>query len=251
MRLRWSLLLLLGCSVTQSSAQDVYVQSGSQATTFDCDTGAWTQSGAGIGLDGERSDVYFEASRSSRCGGAETRLLADVYQRFGKGMYANVRIVLTPNADRHPRSDVLAEAFRAIGKRLEASLQVRQMRYPGTTATIVAPSLTRYAGNRYVRLQVLGAKAGEAPLSIAATASFRTYREGRNYVEFRTGAGREVIELPGALLVSLGYYAGLSANQRIGRFRLAPNVGWTYDQQLGGRGTIGLQVRTATGDGQE
>ncbi len=251
MRVGWIALMLWGCSASVSAAQDVYIQAGTQAETIDCDSGGWMQTGAGIGLDGDRFDAFVGASRSSRCGSAETRLLADLYHTFGGGTYANLRIVLTPNAERHSRSDVLAEVFRAIGKGYETSVQVRQMRYPGTTATIVAPSLARYVGDRYVRVQVLGAKTSETPLSVAATFSIRTYRDGLNYVEFRTGAGREVIDLPGALVVSLGYFVGLRANQRIGRVRLAPAVGWTYDQQLGRRATIGLQVRTAGGEGRE
>lgn len=247
MGVRWFAGLLILCSVSGAAAQAVYVQGGLEGTTIECGDGSWAETGIGIGLDGDRSDAFLQASRSSRCGDAETRFLADLYQTLTSGTYANLQVVLTPGAVRHPGSDVLVELYRGIGKGYESSLQVRQMRYPGTTATIVAPSVARYLGKRYYRLQLLGAKAGDTPLSVAATASIRTYRGEVNYFEVRAGAGREVIDLPGTLLVSLGYSVGLSANSTLGRARIMPGAGWAYDQQLGGRGTFGLRLRSGSG----
>lgn len=235
-------LLLRVSLLSQVSGQALFVESGASLEAFDCDSMGWTESGLAVGLDGDRYDLRVRGGASSRCAAGETRWLADVWAPLTGRSYINFRVLWTPGADFHPRTDVLVEAFLPTG-RLEPSLQVRRMDFAATTAQIVAPALAAYSGNQYYRVQLLAARADEGPVSLALSVSARRYRGDTNYLEIKTAAGREVTESLSGVSVNPGFSVVLGAQQHLGRLSASPHLGWAHDELLGGRVLAGLRIR--------
>ena len=161
---RLPLLLALAC--TAAAAQDAPPRWGGAADVtaevFPSDREAWVESRLAVQRRHASGAVVLEVGETRRNGLAAQALAADVYQEVHPRAYVNVRLRAAPGAAIIARSDVLAEAYVAVGGDLEASAGVRHLTFEDDalrTGTEPADELVGRGGGAVVdgdRMAVVG-----------------------------------------------------------------------------------------------
>jgi len=160
----------------------------------------------------DRAKLLVKAGRSWRAGGHDDQVGLEAYPHLWKGAYAYLDLSLAPKAEFIPSSSVHVEVYQSFLTRLETSLGVRRMSFPGAGVTVLAASAAGYWGPWYPNVRVHWADMGTGT-ELTWMAGLRRYFSDSSYVwadigrgsrSFETGSVEEILARP-AWFVEAGF----------------------------------------------
>jgi YaiO family outer membrane protein len=119
--------------------------------------------------------------------------LIDGYFNLWRRAYGNLRIQISPDHRVLPKTDATTEIFQGFGRGWEISGSYRQMSFTEVTARIYGVSLAKFAGQWYLRSQLLAVPKDQGTDSFAKAMVRRYLWTADSFFEIGAGAGREVI----------------------------------------------------------
>lgn len=123
----------------------------------------------------------------------EQALVLDGYLGLWPRASGNLRLQGALQGDVLPRLDVLGELFQEFGDHWEASLGYRYMGFNNAPVNFFQAGLGYYLGNLYLRLQPQLFLSPEGPGLQAALWARYFFDSADNYLEWRMGAGRQIM----------------------------------------------------------
>ena len=153
----------------------------------------WLTAQASLRHRGRGNALGVEIQRTRRFDQWDQSYVVDAYQSVTSRTYANVRVLVTPNAKIVARNDVSAELYRALSGGWEASVAGRRMEFAAGRTGIVSTSLARSFDAYYARLRA-GAVLGNGGAG-SFSALLRRAPDENQLIEAGANVGREVVSI--------------------------------------------------------
>ena len=149
----------------------------------------WHLTALSVGTRRSRGTLIGRANIASRFATVGTQYEVDAYPSLGKGKYAYLNAGFS-DASIFPEQRYGAEFFTALPHAYEASLGLRNLRFPAEQVTLFTGSVGRYTGNYWASLRPYLRRKPDGELSTTASLTVRRYyADGDTYIGARVGAG--------------------------------------------------------------
>lgn len=215
-------------------------------------TDPWNAVTLAVGRRFRRGAIELSARRVDRGVGTDVGVGFDAYVPTWTGGYANLRVHSAPDAVVVPTLGSALEMFQVLSPALEASVLVREDRFPDANVRVIGGSLAGFTGPWALRGRVNAAAVGGEWTTFGSAQVRRSLGDRDNFIELGGGAGREVVEIllgdPGLVHPDIRTAAiGNIAAQLMAGRHIGARVGLGYSSYDGLRdrvtGSVGLVAR--------
>jgi YaiO family outer membrane protein len=146
-------------------------------TTFGGAMDHWQQAALSLGRGGTHGTLIGRVNVADRFDTYGAQYELDAYPTLGKGRYAYLNVGFS-DATIFPEKRYGAEFFTTLPSAYEASLGLRNMRFPNEQVTLFTGSLGRYTGNWWLSLRPYGRRKADDSFSMTGSLTARRYYAG-------------------------------------------------------------------------
>ena len=186
-------------------------------TTFGGDLDPWHHTALSLGRSGTRGTLIGRANVAHRFDTYGAQYELDAYPTFGRRHYAYLNVGFS-DATIFPEQRYGAEFFTVLPHAYEASLGLRNLRFPNEQVTLFTGSLGRYTGNYWFSLRPYVRQKTDGNFSATTSLTARRYyADADTYIGARIGAGSAPTETldPSQLGRERSVTAGLHASRPV------------------------------------
>ena len=183
-------------------------------TTFGDAMDSWQLAALSLAQSGTLGTIIGRMNVADRFDAYGAQYEVDAYPILGKGKYAYLNVGFS-NATIFPEQRYGVEYFTTLPRAYEASLGLRNMRFPAERVTLFTGSLGRYTGNYWFSLRPYVRRKADGSFSTTTSLTARRYyADADSYIGARIGAGTAPTETldPSQLGRERSVTAGLHAS---------------------------------------